>query len=484
MVLLAISTPLLINKLGSEAYGIFTFSSLILAQFVIIELGFSWANAKYISEYGVKGGDGRLQKIVSSGLFFYSLIGVIGSSILFFSRHWLFRNFLKVSTIPISTVDFVFTLIAIAFIGSIFTVWFFSILQGLQRLDVYGRVNISFSTLQFSGFAIIVLLGWGLTGLIAWKVLLIYAFSIVYFFKVRQLLPFIDFYPRPHLETMKKFLSFGYVVVIISIFSLFAHHYDRLIISHRFPISYLTFYSIPASLAQSLLIIPSTLCMTLFPRLSELYSINRTEELKFLYEKSLKLLLVVMAPAVLFSGFFSHKLLNFYAGGEIAFRGTVVFKLILLGVFLNSLSHIPYTAFISIGQVRLGAKMTFIIGLTNGIAATILARLYGINGVAAAWLFSIAIGAVYCEWRIKKVLGYNILDFLKSYERIFLHCVLCIPVLFFLDRFLRNIFLLAAIFILFNIVSLAVQYLFVLSYGEKAYLKNIIKNYILKMQRQ
>ena len=60
------SSPYVINKLGTESYGLLAIVSVFVGYFSLLDLGFGVSIVKYISEYTAKDDKKTLTKIINT----------------------------------------------------------------------------------------------------------------------------------------------------------------------------------------------------------------------------------------------------------------------------------------------------------------------------------------------------------------------------------------------------------------------------------
>ncbi len=77
--LLLVSTPLLVWRLGPEQYGLFMIASALLGTVGILEMGLGAGIIKFVAEYTSTGDRRGLSSVICGGLIFYLGVGLLFS---------------------------------------------------------------------------------------------------------------------------------------------------------------------------------------------------------------------------------------------------------------------------------------------------------------------------------------------------------------------------------------------------------------------
>ena len=162
-------------------------------------------------------------------------------------------------------------------------------------------------------------------------------------------------------------------------------YFDRFIIGSILTLTLLTYYSTPYEVVTKLLVIAGSATTVLFPIFTNLY-INDFKRFYEFYDKSVKALLFVLFPVTFFIACFSFDILGIWLGEDFALKSSVVMKLLCLGVLLNSISAIPFTAIQAINRPDITAKVHMVELPLYLLVLWLLTTHFGIVGVAIAWM--------------------------------------------------------------------------------------------------
>lgn len=178
---------------------------------------------------------------------------------------------------------------------------------------------------------------------------------------------------------LKDLLSYGGWVSLTSIFGPLLVVLDRVVISAIHGARFVTYYTVPYDLVTKLSIVSGGLSSAIFPRLAA------TADPAALAERSTETLMWVMTPLVVSGILFVQPFLEIWVGAELARLSGPVAKIILVGVWVNSLV-IPHGARMlatrnprDIVLIYLAQLPVYVACLWYGIAV------WGVTGAAIAW---------------------------------------------------------------------------------------------------
>jgi O-antigen/teichoic acid export membrane protein len=173
-----------------------------------------------------------------------------------------------------------------------------------------------------------------------------------------------------------------------------------------------TQYSVPFNLVSRVLILPGSLSSALFPR----FAVEINQRCNALLERGVHGLAVALTPPILLSMFGMRPFLTWWLGNEFAGDPVTVGQIIALGLWLNSLAHLPYTLLQGQSRPDLIAKC-HLIELPLYLALLLIGlHAWGVVGVAAIWAVRVGLDAGLLFWL--SGIGFLRLKFLGA------HCLL------------------------------------------------------------
>src|ERR1051326_8712456 len=272
MILNLLFTPLLLSKLGEGAYGLQSLVNVIIGYLMVADMGMDIPIIKYVAEYSAKNDWQMLNKILNNTLQVYLIIGFLGAIIIGSLTNVFIE---KIFSIPIELqpeAQKVFLLAAIGFLGSVLSMWGRAACNGLQRYDISNGVNIIFNFLSTVIGILLVVLGYGVVGFIASKVISSFFSAFVYFYLSRKLLPIMNFsfgFDTTIWKLLKSQIGYGFILRISGILS---SGLDRTLIGSWIGVAAVGVYAVPFLIANSISYLLSSMTPFIFPMTSALHS--------------------------------------------------------------------------------------------------------------------------------------------------------------------------------------------------------------------
>ncbi len=289
-----IATPIIVRSLGNSDYGIYA----LVLGFISYSFTFNFGRAitKYIAEYRVTGETEKIRDVISASFFLNIVIGLAGVFVMCMLATWLVR---AVFNIAPEAQDKTITAIYIA--SGIIFLWmlsqvFTSVLQGIQRFDVYSKIFTANSFVLTLGNLALAYFGFGLLTLLTWNIAVLSIFFIVFGYAAKSLLPEfgISFYFKR--ETLKLVMRYSSAIVATQLLANMLLLFERGWITHRLGTESLTYYVVPMSLGLYLHGFVASLVQVVFPLASELK--NEPEKLLRLYSKATKVVCLLVVFVV------------------------------------------------------------------------------------------------------------------------------------------------------------------------------------------
>jgi O-antigen/teichoic acid export membrane protein len=186
----------------------------------------------------------------------------------------------------------------------------------------------------------------------------------------------------------RELLSFGGWVTVSNVVSPVMVYFDRFLIGALISMTAVTYYTTPYEVVTRFWTFPAALMGVLFPALTTALVANRARARK-LYSVGAQVLLIAMSTPVALVVLFAPEALTVWLGPDFARESTSVLRWLAVGVFINSLSRVPFATLQGQGRPDLSAKL-HLAELPFYVAIlSILATKFGIVGVAIAWTFRI-----------------------------------------------------------------------------------------------
>lgn len=401
LVVAAIAVPHLVHSLGVESFGVLTLIWTLIGYFSLFDLGLGRAITHHISSKLDIIPMPEIINRINVGLICTLLAGLLGAAITFALAEPA-TGWMKVSkAIQHQTYQaFVFSALAIPFVA------LSSGMRGiLEAFDHFGQVNL---VRIFQGTTTFVLPALSLylhgpdLGMIALYLGLSRLVVLVcYLVSVKRLVGEHWHFDASNLTFDTSLLKFGGWMTLSNIISPLLVYFDRFVISSVIGSQTVAYYTVPFEIATRLLIIPGAMGSALFPKLASRYH-NPSKTIGHLIKHSLATIMVIMAVLCLLVYATYEPMMSWWISKEFANASKDVVSLLMIGIWMNSLGFIAYTAL----QAKTGAKQTAILHVIELFLFIpmlfLLLTKMGITGAALAWTIRVSFDALAMFWLLNR----------------------------------------------------------------------------------
>ena len=379
------TTPFIVNKLGVDAYGIYSVMFVVIGYFGFMELGLGRAIIKFIAEFHAKKDYDSIKKAIGSALLVYCLMGVIGAVLIYLLTDLFITSVFKIPPGLKNTARWAFYFSAVGFLLNMPCNVFGAIPKALQRFDITNKIDIIFGSLQTIGSVCLLYLGFSLLSLVILNIIISFLSICTYVAVVKRTFPFIPIAAGFNAGIMKDLFRFGSMVTIDSLLVMLSGRINSFFVGIFLPISSLTYYVIPDSLASRVSFIPRSVSHAAFPLFSELHGLSSQESLRELFLRSTKIIVILTLPFMMLFTFFANKLLGFWIGKQFAENGTLILQLIGPAYILSFWAYISVEGARGLNKPAFPAKLQLVFSIINVILCFALIPSFGIVGAALAW---------------------------------------------------------------------------------------------------
>lgn len=400
MLVALLAVPLLVGGLGTSRFGILAIAWMLLSY--LGELGFGSTTTKFTAEaIGRRRGD--LGPIAWTTAAMQGALGLLTSVALFAATPWLVERTFNIAPELWPEARLCLYLLAGTLPVLGLAKSFRGVLEAGQRFDLITAVRLPATAanylLPLGGVA----LGWSLPAIFG--LILVSRVFVLVTYATLAIRTFPDAGWRPRIEgdRWREMLGFGGWTTVSSTVSPLLVYLDRFFVGILLSMTAVTYYAAPYEVVARLLIIPSALVGTLYPAFSQLDGSGDRRAAAALAARSVKAVLLVMAPLVLLLIGGAAEGLELWLGAEFARESAAALQILGVGVLINAMAHIPYSLLTGAGRPDLPARFHLLELPAHALVAWLLVSRWGITGAAAAWSLRVTVDAVLlfgASWRL------------------------------------------------------------------------------------
>ena len=408
-----IVTPFFVKKFGIEGYGIYVLITSLIGYYGLLDLGFGEALIKFIAEYQIRGDFRSINKAINSAIAVQSLIGSIASVSLVLLVHPLI-HVLKISESFRDVTEFGISVCSLGFFLTMISGAFSSAVKGLQRFDISSKVdgiiNISITILM----VILVASGYGLKECLVVNVLMNLVTLIIYFIIIRNLIPTWKPEFTADLTYIRSFFSFSFYIFLSKLSGIFGNYIVRFIVSAFLSPAAVTYYVVPSKLVGAIGGFLGGASNAFFPYSSALNSSNDKEGIKATYLKGSRVFTGIAAPVCFALILLSKPVLTLWMGSGFAEKSWFILSILAMGSFIGSLSAIPNTIIMGLGNSKLVGQFALIALFLYVLLVPLLTKFFGITGTSFAILVNSSLMIFFVIYKTTFFLKVKKSDYLKT----------------------------------------------------------------------
>jgi len=393
MVTALFAIPLLISHLGEARFGTLAIVWMLIGYFTIFDMGLGRAMTKFTAAKLARKEHSEIPGIfwTTMGLVFF--FGVGGSLLAASLTPMLVHSWLTipVELQPETVRAFLVAAAALPIVAA--TAGLIGILEAHQRFRLINIIRIPMGIYTFLGPLCVLPFSNSLfyicTALICGRVVE----CCIYFFFCMREIPGLSKKVLFQRDLIRPLFGFGGWMTVSNIAMPILVHIDRFLIGSIVNVSAVTFYATPAEIVVKLLIFPRAWVSVLFPSFAAQHATN-AQGTSELYARGVKYLLIFAFPVVLVMTTFAGEGLQLWLGVRFAAQSAAVMRWLTAGIFIYSLSYVPFSLLQGIGRPDLSARLHLVEIPLYVCLSSLLIMQYGIEGAAMAWFLRSAVEAL------------------------------------------------------------------------------------------
>jgi O-antigen/teichoic acid export membrane protein len=380
-----ISIPILIHKMGTDRFGILTIAWMLIGYFGIFDLGVGRATTKYVAEFLALDQEEELASLVWTSIFTLFWFGLLGSLTLAFLTPWLVGSIFKIPLELKVESRQAFYVIAGCLPFALSATGMRGVLEAQQRFGLINLIRVPTLVANYLAPLLVVTFTTNLAfivGLLAGSRLVLW---LAYLYFCLNSVPHMRRPRWPHLQNLKKLLSFGGWMTISQIIYPIMMSMDRFFIGAILSMEAVAYYVTPYEIVSKLTVIPNSLVPVLFPAMAA-YAVTQEDKIAVLTVRAIKALVLILTPIVVCMIILAGPFLEHWIGREFAQASTVVFQLLTVGVLLAIVGDTLESTLQAMGRPDLTAKFHFLELPVFLVMIWVSIHALGLFGIALAWV--------------------------------------------------------------------------------------------------
>jgi O-antigen/teichoic acid export membrane protein len=388
--------PLYIKFMGIESWGLIGIFATLQGILGLLDMGLSSTLTREMSRLSVlPGKEQEMRNLVRTlEVLYWSVAVFVGITVVslspFITHHWVKTSQLSPKTIEQALLIMGFVMALQMPIG-----FYSGGLMGLQKQVLLNVINISIGTLRGAGAVLILwLVSPTIQAFFLWQIVIsiINIFLLTLFLWRR--LPLGEKKVVFQKQLLKGIWKFAAGMSGISILAVILTQLDKVILSKMLSLEMFGYYMLASVVAMSLGRFFTPVFYSIYPRFTQLVSIDDPDGLKRLYHKSSQFMSVLILPAAIVIALFSYEIILLWTQNPItAERTHLLVSILICGTALNGLMNFPYALQLAFGWTKLSVSKNIIAMILFVPLIIYSAMRYGAIGAAIAW-FALNMGDI------------------------------------------------------------------------------------------
>ncbi|MBU1216407.1 oligosaccharide flippase family protein [bacterium] len=379
--------PFYITYLGSEAYGLVGFFTMLNSWMMLLDMGLSSTLIREVAKLKDKfNGLYELKVLLRSIEAVFLLIAIVVFFTIYFNAPWIVQEWLDIQELLYEDVLYCIQLMAIMLCFR----WFIGLYQGAVIgfenqvwLNVY---KVGINTLKFVG---------------AFLLIKYITNEIYYFFIYQAIVTLLEYviirnkvyslliktiFIWPSFEYLKRIAPFALSIAYISAVWIMFSQMDKLLLSHYIPLSEYGYFTLVVIVSGAVTQLAAPISQAFLPHMTSLISNKKDGEMIIIYHKGTQLLSIIIISVVAIISFFSFELIYAWTGDKEA--STWVSQILIWYVIGNGILAIvafQYYLQYAYGNLKYHLKFNTVFPfITLPIMYYAIAN-YGAIGSALSW---------------------------------------------------------------------------------------------------
>jgi len=384
-VLTVLMTPLQINILGIEAYGVVGFITTLQIAFTAFDLGLSSTLTRELAADPSPRKRASDELLRTTGTIYWISAAVIGIA-LAASADAIAERWFKSTTLDVALLGQSLQVIALYLALRWPVALYVGLLSGLQRMDVLNAVKVATASLRLVG-GILVLLQWkSLYAFLVWTALNALIEVVAYAVACRRVHPKMPLRPGFSVDALKKVWRFSASMNVLAVLAVLIVQLDRLLISKMLTLESLGHYNLAYTAASSISFIVGAISSAVLPSLAAAHGRGPADALLERYHDADRVMLFLVGLAAFALVFHGDLILTVWVNAEAAAGAALPLALLAAGFWCSAAIANVYNVAVASGLPGRHLRVNLLSVLPYAAGLYLLIGRFGIVGAAGGWL--------------------------------------------------------------------------------------------------
>ncbi|HXT31450.1 MAG TPA: oligosaccharide flippase family protein [Vicinamibacterales bacterium] len=394
MIIGLLTLPFNLHHLGPQAYGLLTLTAGITVHFSILDLGYGGAMVKFVAQYRAHRDARALNEVASTIFVIFSCFGVIAYLVVM-ALAFNIEHVFKLTPAQVTTGRWILLIVGLNVAVNFAFAVYGGICVGFQRLDRNNVVAVCSAVAVALANVIVLLLGYGLIGLVTATTSVRMATYLVYRHNAYRVFPMLRvslaLFRR---DRLREVTGFSIYASMIDWANKLNYELDELVIGVFMGSAPVAIWAVADRVISGTQRLTNQGNAVLFPVVVDSDVTGRESRLQTLLLEGTRLSLATVIPVAVVLIVLADAFVRAWVGPAMAGAAPVI-QILAFAVALRVGTATSTTLLKGAGQVRYLAFVNLTIGVVNLVLSALLIKPLGLIGVAIGTLVPIAAGSMF-----------------------------------------------------------------------------------------
>jgi O-antigen/teichoic acid export membrane protein len=380
-------SPFILHRLGNVAYGVWVITVSLVGYLALLDLGMQGSVLRFVSQGYTKGDHKSASEATSAALWVRLQISLL-ALLLSVGLAAVFPHIFK--KVPADLTSDAREAILIIAATTAVTMTFGvmgGIISALNRFDLQNASTLLQTAIRAIGITFVLHTGHGIVAIAVCEFFAALASKLLQVWIARRLYPELRIQlKRPSRETLSKIWSYSAYTFLITIAVRLVYQTDNLVVGASVSTAAVAFYAIANTLCTYAGQMVNAMSGTFMPAASTYQAAGNAGGLLMLYKNGTRAMILFSAPMMITLIFRGSSFIGLWMGPQYAHSSGIVLVVLCIPLFLSFANQTASAIGFGIEKHKTMAMWAVGEGVANLALSIILARWYGIYGVAIGTL--------------------------------------------------------------------------------------------------
>lgn len=377
--------PPLIERLGMPLFGLLTLVWVVLGYFSVFDLGIGRALTLAVAQRRATCREASAPVLVAAAVLLTAALGAAGAGLLASLADPLARLIAADAPKMAETARLSLWVVAGALPFVTMTAALRGTLEAYERFDLTSAIRVGMGVLTYGGPLVVLHFVAGVLPVVLFLAAARVLAWAIHLAAVRRMLPSASgWHGCTALRELRPLVALGGWMTVSNVVSPLLTYLDRFVVATIVGLAAIAYYTTPYEAVIRLTVVPEAVLGVLFPAMVAAVAADRAIA-SALYACTLRALLAAMTVIATAGVAFAAPLLGAWISPAFAAGSQHVLQILVVGVAINAVAWVPFSAIQSQGRADLTARLHLAelpIFLSVLYALT---QAFGVIGAAFAW---------------------------------------------------------------------------------------------------